>query len=303
MHGRDRSQTRPYHWSHMARIDLTSPVQLTELFRRHNFRPKKRFGQNFLVDRNVLNKILDAADIHEGDSVLEIGAGAGVLTLAIAEQGAKVAAVEVDRGLLAILSEVLADYPNAAVVNADFLGLNLPEFLREHFGEAQVKVIGNLPYYITSPIIAELLQARSQTERIVVTVQKEVADRLKASPGTKDYSSMSVFVQYYSVPEIVAHVSKNVFLPPPDVSSAVMRLTPRTKPPVEAPSDELFFGVVHCAFGQRRKTLLNSLSDCPALGLTKEQVSQVLHGAEIAPSRRAETLSLEEFARIARQLG
>jgi len=287
----------------MARLDLTSPAQLMGLFRRHNFRPKKRFGQNFLVDRNILNKILDAADIHEGDSVLEVGAGAGALTVAVAERGAKVAAVEVDRTLVAILSEVLAEHPNAVVINADFLSLNLPQFLRGHFGEVRVKVLGNLPYYITSPIITELLQARSQIERIVLMAQKEVAERLRASPGTKDYGSMSVFVQYYSVPEIIAYVSKNVFLPPPEVSSAIVRLNPRLRPPVEVPSDELFFDVMHCAFGQRRKTLLNSLSDCPALGLSKEQVSQVLHEAGIASSRRAETLSLEEFAQIACRLG
>jgi 16S rRNA (adenine1518-N6/adenine1519-N6)-dimethyltransferase len=271
-----------------------------ELFRRFGFRPRKRFGQNFLVDRNVLNKILDAADIHEGDVVLEVGPGAGTLTLALTQRGAKVIAVEVDRDLVAILSEVT---PNAEIINADILGLNLPQFLRDHFGESKVKVLGNLPYYITSPIISELLLARSQVERIVLMVQKEVAVRLGARPGTKDFGSMSVFVQYYSEVEIIAHVSRNVFLPPPDVSSAIVRLTPRERPPVDVPSDELFFDVVHCAFGQRRKTLLNSLSDCQALGLTKEQVSQVLHAARIEPSRRPETLSLEEFASIARAIG
>ena len=280
-------------------IDLTSPVQLMELFRRFGFRPRKRFGQNFLVDRNVLNKILDAADIHEGDPVLEVGPGAGTLTQALVERGAKVMAVEIDRDLVAILSEVV---PSAEIVNADILGLNLPKFLEDHFDGKKVKVLGNLPYYITSPIISELLLARSQVERIVLMVQKEVAVRLGACPGTKDFGSMSVFVQYYSEVEIIAHVSRNVFLPPPEVSSAIVRLTPRERPPVEVPSDELFFDVVHCAFGQRRKTLLNSLSDCQALGLTKEQVSQVLHAAHIEPSRRAKTLSLEEFAAIARAI-
>lgn len=286
----------------MNNIDLTSPVQLKELLRRYNLRPKKRFGQNYLVDRNVLNKILDAADIREGNNVLEIGPGVGTLTLALAERGAKVAAVEVDRDLVAILSEVLEGHPNATVVNADILSLNLSQFLIAHFGNVKVKVIGNLPYYITSPIIAKLFEARSHIHNIVLMVQKEVAERLKSQPGTKDYSSMSVFVQYYSEPEIISHVSKNVFLPPPDVSSAIVRLVPRLKPPVDVPSDELFFDVVHCAFGQRRKTLLNSLSDCQALGLSKEQVAQVLRKADIDPSRRAETLSLDEFARIASEI-
>ena len=283
-------------------MDLTSPAQLSELLRRHGFRTKKRFGQNFLVDRNVLNKILDAADIREGDSVLEVGPGAGTLTLAIAERGAKVVAVELDRDLIAILTEVLSGHENAAVVNADFLTLNLPQFLTEHFGDKKVKLIGNLPYYITSPIIAEALEVRERIELLILMVQKEVAERLKSAPGTKDFSSMSVFIQYYCIPELVAHVSKNVFYPPPDVSSAVVKLTPRPKPPVEVPSDEIFFDIVHCAFGKRRKTLLNSLSDCQALGLDKAQVAQTLQAANIDSSRRAETLSLEEFASIARAI-
>ena len=282
--------------------DLTSPAQLAQLFRRHNFRPKKRFGQSFLVDRNVLNKILDAADIQEGDPVVEIGPGAGTLTLALAERGANVVAVEVDRYLIAILQEVLADHPNVSVINADILSLDMSSFLAEHFGEQNVKVVGNLPYYITSPIVSQLLLARSRIERIVLMVQKEVAERMKASPGTKDFGSMSVFVQFHAEVEIIAHVSKNVFQPPPEVSSAILRLTPRSEPPVEVPSEEVFFDVVHCAFGQRRKTLLNSLSDCPALGLSKDQVAQVLHDADIDASRRAETLSLAEFARIACRL-
>jgi 16S rRNA (adenine1518-N6/adenine1519-N6)-dimethyltransferase len=287
----------------MAEIDLTSPGQLMELFRRHGFRPRKRFGQNFLVDRNVLNKILDALEVRESDPVLEIGPGAGTLTVELAKRGARMIAVEVDRDLIAILADVLAGSSNVSVVSADILSLNLPQFLADQFGDAKVKVVGNLPYYITSPIIAELLLARSQIERIVLMVQKEVAQRIKAPPGTKDYGSMSVFVQYYSEVELIGHASKNVFLPPPEVSSAIIRLTPRSRPPVEVPSDELFFDVVHCAFGQRRKTLLNSLSDCPALGLSKQDVSRILRAAHIDPSRRAETLSLEEFARIARKVG
>jgi 16S rRNA (adenine1518-N6/adenine1519-N6)-dimethyltransferase len=284
-------------------IDITSPAQLMDLFRRHGFRPKKRFGQNFLVDRNIVGKVLDAADIREGDSILEVGPGAGTLTLAIAQRGARIVAVEVDRGLIAILQEVLSGHPNAQVVNADILGLNMRRFLADHFGPAKVKIVGNLPYYITSPIITAVIEARTQVEHIVLMVQKEVAERLRASPGTKDYGSMSVYVQFYSEPEIIAHVSKNVFLPPPEISSAIVRLNVRSRPPVEVPSDEGFFDVVHCAFGQRRKTLLNSLADCPALGLSKQQVADVLHGANIDPSRRAETLSLQEFAAIVSKVG
>jgi 16S rRNA (adenine1518-N6/adenine1519-N6)-dimethyltransferase len=211
-----------------------------------------------------------------------------------------VVAVEIDREIIAILEEALAPYPNATIVNADFLSINVPDFLQEHFGDAKVKVLGNLPYYITSPIVSRLLEVRDRIESVVMMVQKEVAMRLKADPGTRDYGSMSVFVQYYAQPEIVSYVSKNVFMPPPEVSSAVVKLTPRPSPPVLVPSEETFFNIVHCAFGKRRKTLLNSLSDCSAMELSKERVGQVLQSANIDPSRRAETLSLEEFAQIAR---
>jgi 16S rRNA (adenine1518-N6/adenine1519-N6)-dimethyltransferase len=283
-------------------IDLTSPTQLKELLNRHNLRPRKRFGQNFLVDRNVLNKILDALEICEGDPVLEIGPGVGALTLGLAQRGARVVAVEIDRGMVSILGEVLPEHSNVTVVNEDFLRLDIAQFLTEHFGTASVKVVGNLPYYITSPIIAKLFGAGPRIERIVLMVQKEVAERLKACPGGREYGAMSVFVQYHSSAEIVSFVSQNVFLPPPDVSSAIVRLTP-IPAPVVAPSEALFFNVVHCAFGKRRKTLLNSLSDCPSLGLSKEQVAAVLHKSTIDPARRAETLSLEEFAKIARAVG
>lgn len=279
---------------------LTSPAHLADLLRRHGFHPKKRFGQNFLVDGNVLAKILDAADIREGDAVLEIGPGVGTLTIAALDRGARVLAVEVDRALIPILGQTLSGRASASVVNADILSLNLGDVLRDHFGDAKVKVVGNLPYYITSPIIGNLLDMRARIERTVIMVQREVADRLKASPGGKDYGSMSVFVQYHTEPEVIAHVSRNVFFPPPEVSSALVRLISRENPPVEVTNERLFFDIVQCAFGKRRKMLLNSLSDCPQLGLSKEQVSQVLHHAEIDPSRRAETLSLEEFARIAR---
>lgn len=283
----------------MPNIDPTSPGQLTQLFRRYNFRPRKRFGQNFLVDVNILNKILDAAEIGKGDPVLEIGPGAGALTLAAAGRGAHVVAVEVDRELVRMLEEVLAG-TSVEIVNEDFLRLDLPAFLSEKLGDSKVKVLGNLPYYITSPIITEVLQVRSQVETMVLMVQREVADRLKASPGTKNFGSMSVFVQFYAEPQLIAPVSRNVFYPPPDVSSAIVRLTPRTSPPVEVPSEQLFFDVVHCAFGQRRKSLINSLSDCQALGFGKEEVGEILRGARIDPTRRAETLSLEEFGAISR---
>ena len=280
-------------------LDLTSPSQLIQLLQKHNFRIKKRFGQNFLVDRNILNKVVDSLELAVHDCVLEIGPGAGTLTLALAEKGAQVVAVEVDRELVSILAEVLAPYPNVRIVNEDFLRIDLPQFIHKHFGDKYVKVVGNLPYYITTPIITQLLQARSKLERIVLMVQREVAERLTAKPGSRDYGSMSVYVQFYAEQEIIAYVSKNVFFPPPEVSSAIIKLTPRQCPIVEVPSEEAFFDVVHCAFGQRRKTLLNTLTDCPAIGLTKEQVQHVLQDARVDGSKRAETLSLDDFARIA----
>jgi 16S rRNA (adenine1518-N6/adenine1519-N6)-dimethyltransferase len=283
-------------------IDLTSPAQLRQLLNRHGFRAKKRFGQNFLIDRNLVDKIIHTADVREGDSVLEIGPGAGTLTQAIAERGAEVVAVEVDRDLIAITQEVTAAYPNVKTINADILSLDLPQMLSDHFGDARVKVVGNLPYYITSPIIARVIEARARIDLVTLMVQREVAERLNASPGTKDFGSMSVFVQFYTETEIVAHVSKNVFYPPPEVSSAIVRLRPRSTPAVDVPCEQTFLDVVHCGFGRRRKTLLNSLSDCSALGLSKEQVARVLHDAGIDPSLRAEVLSLEDFASIARQL-
>jgi len=283
-------------------IDLTSPAQLKDLLNRHGFHARKRFGQNFLVDRNIVNRVLDASDIRPGDAVIEIGPGAGTLTEGIAERGAKVLAIEIDRKLVPVLDEVTASHPNIEIVNADFLGLDLPGFLEERFDGERVKVIGNLPYYVTSPIIARIIESREQIERSILMVQREVADRLQASPGSRDYGSMSIFVQFHAEVETVAHVSRNVFLPPPDVSSAIVRLTPRMRPAVEVPSETAFFDVVHCAFGKRRKTLLNSLSDCPALGLSKEEVARLLNEAGIDPALRAERLSLEDFATIARAL-
>lgn len=284
----------------MVQIDLISPVFLKDLLFRHNLRPRKRFGQNFLVDQKVLDKILDALDIQEGEPILEIGPGVGTLTRALAERGAKVVAVELDRDMITVLQETLADYPDVTVVSQDFVRLNLPEFLTEHFGTAKIKAVGNLPYNITSPIITQLFTATSQIERIVMMVQKEVADRLEASTHTKSYGALSVFVQYHSIPEIIDVVPNTAFIPPPGVQSAIVRLTLRPAVPVDVPNEEQFFEVVHCAFSKRRKTLLNSLTGCIGLVLTREQVADILDRAGIDPVRRAETLSLEEFASIAR---
>jgi 16S rRNA (adenine1518-N6/adenine1519-N6)-dimethyltransferase len=286
----------------MPQIDLTSPTQLKDLLRRHNLRPKKRFGQNFLVDRNIIDKIVDAMEISEGDSVLEIGPGVGTLTLALADRGANVVAVELDRDMVEVLHEVAGSYPNIKIVSQDFVRIDLCAFLTEQFGDRPVKAVGNLPYNITTPIITALFSAGSRLERIVMMIQKEVAERIDSKPGCRAYGSMSVFVQYHAETEIIADVPPTVFVPSPEVASAVVRLIPRLSPPVDIPSEQLFFDVVHSAFGRRRKTLLNSLAECPPLSLGKDAVQRVLGRAEIDSMRRAETLSLEEFARIARSV-
>ncbi|MHB1457668.1 MAG: 16S rRNA (adenine(1518)-N(6)/adenine(1519)-N(6))-dimethyltransferase RsmA [Armatimonadota bacterium] len=286
----------------MTRIDLTSPAQLGDMLRRYGFYTKKRFGQNFLVDRNIINKLVDALDLHDDDCVLEIGPGVGTLTQAVAEKCGKVVAVEVDRDLIPILAETMTGFTNVKIVTEDILRLNLTDFLKEEFGGCKVKVVGNLPYYITAPIIGQIFEAKENVERIVLMVQKEVAERLYADPGGRNYGSMSLFVQYHSQPEIIAQVSSSVFFPSPDVSSTVIRLTPYQTPPVDVPDEKLFFDVVHTAFSKRRKTLLNSLSQSAPLFIEKTQAASALERAGIDPVRRAETLSLEEFARLTKEI-
>jgi len=281
-----------------AQPNLISPAVVKSLLLEHGLRPKKRLGQNFLIDRNVLNKIIDAANIGPKDSALEIGPGLGVVTRELALRARQVVAVETDRDLIPILREILADLPNADIVNADFLRLDLDQFLRERFGESKLAVVANLPYYITTPIIVELLGVKERIDRIVLMVQKEVAQRLAAPPGGGDYGSITVFVRYHCEVEIVAQVSRNVFFPLPDVDSSLIKFTVRPAPPVQTKDESLFFSVVRAAFGKRRKTLLNALSDAPDLGLTKKQVGDALATAGIDPTRRGETLDLPEFAAI-----
>lgn len=282
-----------------AQPNLISPAVVKSLLLEHGLRPKKRLGQNFLIDRNVLNKIIDAAGIGPDDSALEIGPGLGVVTRELALRAGHVVAVEADRDLIPILQNILADLPNAEIVNADFLRLELDSFLQERFGDSKLAVVANLPYYITTPIIAELLGVKERISNIVLMVQKEVAQRLAAPPGGGDYGSITVFVRYHCEMQIVAQASRNVFFPIPDVDSSLIRLTVRSTPPVKVEDESLFFSVVRAAFGKRRKTLLNALADAPDLGLTKSQVDEALAAAGIDPTRRGETLDLPEFGAIA----
>ena len=241
-------------------INLASPADVSALLRQHGLRPKKRLGQNFLVDRNTLEKIAAAAELGPADRVLEIGPGLGALTRTLAERAGRVAAVEVDASLLPILAETLDGLDNVELVHADFLQLPLPSFLTQHLGDAGIKVVANIPYYITSPIVEQLLAVAERLERVILLVQREVAERLTARPGTPEYGSFTLFVRYYAEVEVLGRVSRHVFLPPPNVDSAIVRLRLRPEPAVRVTRPERLFDVIHAAFQQRRKILLNALT-------------------------------------------
>ncbi|WP_378951238.1 16S rRNA (adenine(1518)-N(6)/adenine(1519)-N(6))-dimethyltransferase RsmA [Pelosinus sp. sgz500959] len=260
------------------------------ILKRFGIRMSKKLGQNFLIDEHVVKSIVDAADIKPGDAVLEIGPGIGTLTQGLAEAGAQVTAVEIDRRLLEVLSKTLEGYENVRVVHGDILRINIAETV----GAPQYKVVANLPYYITTPIIMGLLEARMPIDVLVTMVQKEVAERMVASPGTKDYGALSVAVQYYTKAEIMFVVKPDSFIPPPSVDSAVIRCTVREKPPVQV-NEKIFFRVVRAAFAQRRKTLLNTLK---TTGVPIETLKIILEKTGIDGARRGETLSLDEFAAL-----
>ena len=257
-----------------------------------NIHMSKKLGQNFLIDADIVRGIVDAADIRPGDRVLEIGPGIGTLTQGLAEAGAEVTAVELDKKLPAVLARTLEGYDNVHIVPGDILKVNIPEIM----GPEPFKVAANLPYYITTPIIMTLLERRLPISRLVTMVQKEVADRMVAAPGTKAYGALSVAVQYYTRPHVELDVPPRSFIPAPDVDSVVIVCDVREKPPVETMDEKLFFRVVRASFGQRRKTLSNALKGA---GFDKELIRQVLPAAGIDGSRRGETLSLDEFAAIA----
>ncbi len=278
-------------------MNLTSAPQVKKLLAEHDLRPKKRLGQNFLIDRNVLDRIVSASGAGQGVNVLEIGPGLGTVTQELADTGAKVVCVEADRELIPVLEDVLADR-NVEIVNQDFLKIDLPAFLKERGGGRWV-VVGNLPYYITSPIITTLLDSKQMVSSIILMVQREVAMRLQAKPATDDYGSLSVFVQYHCEIESVMKVSKNVFYPVPDVDSEIVKLTVREKPAVCVRDENLFFRVVRAAFGKRRKTLLNALSSSAEMGWDKETAHRIIENAGIDGGRRGETLSIEEFGTLA----
>ena len=280
--------------------ELYSQETIRDIKNRYGFRLTKSLGQNFLTDSSIIQKIIEGSGIGSGDTVIEIGPGIGVITREAAEAADEVIAVEIDKQLIPILEETLAGYDNVRVLNQDILKTDI-NMLTEGKEREHVKIIGNLPYYITTPIIMKLLEDGVKASAITIMMQKEVADRIKASPGGKDYGAISVAVQYYCDVEKVTDVPRDVFVPQPKVDSAVLKLTLKEKNTAEPEDSELFFQCVKAGFGQRRKTLLNSLSG--VRGMDKEEIRGILAEAGIDPSRRAETLSISEFADIADIMG
>lgn len=278
---------------------LGIPQNTIAVLQKYNFTFQKKYGQNFLIDSHVLEKIMDAAEIGKDDCVVEIGPGIGTMTQYMAERAGEVVAVEIDKNLIPILTETLADYKNVSIINEDILKVDLNCIVEEKNGGRPVKIVANLPYYITTPIIMGLFENHVPVKSITVMVQKEVADRMQVGPGTKDYGALSLAVQYYAKPEIVAIVPPNCFIPRPNVASAVIRLTCHEKKPVEVKNEKGMFALIRASFNQRRKTLANSLSNAQNLSLTREQVTEALESMQLSPTIRGEALTLEQFAALA----
>lgn len=280
--------------------DIATPVRTQEILKKFGFSFKKSLGQNFLIDTNILKRIVDHANLTEQSGAIEIGPGIGALTEQLARNSEKVVAFEIDQRLLPILKETLAPYPNTTIIHEDVLKANVKEVIGEQFeGIEDIMVVANLPYYVTTPIIMKLLEEKLPIRGIVCMLQKEVADRIAAKPGGKEYGSLSIAVQYYTEAETVMVVPKTVFMPQPNVDSAVIRLTVRQEPVVKVRNEDFFFQVTRASFAQRRKTILNNLtSQLPDGKIKKDKILQALEKAEIEPSRRGETLSIAEFAKL-----
>ena len=283
--------------------NLGNPKNTIEIIQKYEFMFQKKFGQNFLIDTHVLEKIISAAGITKNDCVLEIGPGIGTMTQYLAENAGHVVAVEIDRNLIPILKETLADYDNVTVINEDILRVDIKALAEEYNGGKPIKVVANLPYYITTPIIMGLFESGVPIDNITVMVQKEVADRMKEGPRSKDYGALSLAVQYYAEPEIVANVPPNCFIPRPNVGSAVIRLTRHKEMPVEVKDPVLMFKIIRASFNQRRKTLQNGLGNAPELPYTKEQIAAAIAEMGLTPKIRGEALSLAQFAQLSDILG
>lgn len=278
---------------------LGNPQNTIQIIQKYEFAFQKKFGQNFLIDTHVLDKIILAAGVTKDDCVLEIGPGIGTMTQYLAEAAGHVVAVEIDSNLIPILKETLADYDNVTVIHADILKTDINELTQKYNGGRPIKVVANLPYYITTPIIMGLFEGQVPINNITVMVQKEVADRMQVGPGSKDYGALSLAVQYYAEPYIVANVPPNCFMPRPNVGSAVIRLTRHKNPPVSAKDPGLMFRLIRASFNQRRKTLQNGLNNSPEVPYTKEQIISAIESLGLSPSVRGEALNLEQFAALA----
>ncbi|MDE7198652.1 MAG: 16S rRNA (adenine(1518)-N(6)/adenine(1519)-N(6))-dimethyltransferase RsmA [Lachnospiraceae bacterium] len=281
--------------------DLGNYTNTSEILKKYQFRMQKKYGQNFLIDANILRKIVEAAQITEEDCVLEIGPGIGTMTQYLAEAAGRVIAVEIDRDLIPILEDTLSPYDNVTVMCEDILKVDLTALAQENGGRP-IKVAANLPYYITTPIIMALFESHIPLASITVMVQSEVAERMQTGPGTKDYGALSLAVQYYAKPEIVARVPASCFLPRPNVDSAVVRLTRYGKPPVDAADEDFLFAVIRASFNQRRKTLVNGLTNAAGLGVTRGQVETALEKMGLSKTVRGETLTLKQFCELSNQL-
>ena len=287
----------------MTRPYLGNPKYTIEVLQKYNFAFQKRFGQNFLIDTHVLEKIIDASQITKDDFVLEIGPGIGTMTQYLAEAAREVVAVEIDKTLIPILeNDTLKDWDNVTVINEDILKVDIAALAQEKNGGKPIKVVANLPYYITTPIIMGLFESHVPIDSITVMVQKEVADRMQTGPGNKDYGALSLAVQYYADPYIVANVPPNCFMPRPKVGSAVIRLTRHAAPPVKVDNEKWMFDIIRASFNQRRKTLANGLSNSDKIDLPKDVITEAIAKLGKGESVRGESLSLEEFAALSNDL-
>lgn len=282
--------------------ELINPQSTFEVLNKYHFTFQKKYGQNFLIDPHVLDKIIDAAEITKDDYVIEIGPGIGTMTQGLCKRAREVSAIEIDEALIPILRDTLKEYDNINIIHGDVLKVDLCALINERNDGKPVKVVANLPYYITTPIIMGLFESRVPIESITVMVQKEVADRMQVGPGTKDYGALSLAVQYYAKPYIVANVPPNCFVPRPKVGSAVIRLTRHDISPVQVNDEKLMFKLIRASFNQRRKTLVNGLNNSGDIDFTKEQITEAIKSMGLTENVRGETLTLEQFAELSNRL-
>ncbi|MBR3934494.1 MAG: 16S rRNA (adenine(1518)-N(6)/adenine(1519)-N(6))-dimethyltransferase RsmA [Clostridia bacterium] len=282
--------------------NLASPKVIKEILEESGFKFSKSLGQNFLIDENVLEKMIAGSGIDENTNVIEIGPGFGTLTQRLCMNAKKVVAIEIDKTAVPILQNNLAEFENLKIINDDVLKCDLPKIINDEFGGGKVKIVANLPYYITTPIIMHILEAKIDADSLCIMIQKEVAERISAKPATKDYGALTVAVNYYATPRMICTVPPSSFIPAPKVSSAVISLDIRPNPPVDVKNEKGYFKIVKAAFGQRRKTLLNALSNSPAIPMAKDEILGVLQKCNIDEKRRGETLSLQEFENISNSI-